>query len=337
MVCPEIGTFVRNSGRYVTHTKTIPMITSALPTYRFLVSLCLLMAGIASPAVAQDKTGPKKRIAVFSFDDKSDSNFGWYGTKSVGDGISDMVITELVKSGKYRVIERTEIDALLSEQSLGASGIVTAESAAEIGKMLGVEVAVFGAVTEFGYKKDDTNVRVQGIGLGLGKQSAVAGVDIRMVNTSTGEILVAENVRRSKTGMAPKIRTSKFTFDNRQAFDQSLVGKVTREAVNDVVSMVTKNANQVPWSAKVVTTQGGKVYINSGSLDGIKVGDVFKVFREGTALVDPDTGLELGSVEEAIGLLKVTDNSVGDGKASVCTVVQGSGFERGDVVREQDL
>ncbi len=282
------------------------------------------------------KEGKKKRIAVINFNDKSDSNFGWYGSKSVGDGVTDMIITELVKSGQYRVLEREQINALLAEQDLGASGIVTPESAARMGQMLGVEIVVFGAVTEFGYKRDDTGVRVKGTNLGLGKQSAVAAIDIRLVNASTGEILTAENVRNSKTALSGRVSVKDFSFNNQQDFDQSLVGKVTRESVEDVVGLVNSNAEAVPWQAKVVTMQSGKVYINSGAIDGVSVGEVFVVFRKGKPLIDPDTGLELGSIDEQIGEIRVVDNSVGDGKASICSVISGSGFERGDVVKDPE-
>ncbi len=297
--------------------------------------LAVLFLLTATLALHAQKDGKKKRIAVFSFADKSDSNFGWGGAKSVGDGVSDMLVTELVQSGDYRVIEREQINALLAEQDLGTQGIVTAQSAAQIGQMLGVEIAVFGAVTEFGYKDRDSGVRIGGTRVGVGKQSAVAAVDIRMVNTTTGEIITAENVRETKNALSGNVSYKQYDFGSQADFDQSLIGKVTRKCVENVVELVNDNAGRIPWMAKVITVQGGQVYINSGSLDGVQVGDTFTVYRKGKSLVDPDTGLELGSIDEKVGMLKVTDNSVGNGKAAICSIVSGSGFERNDMVKEQ--
>lgn len=303
-------------------------------TYLSKLLLLLLLGLLTTQAFAQDKQGKKKRIAVFTFDDKSQSNYGWWGNKTVGNGVADMIITELVKSGKYRVLERSELDQLLREQDLGASGIVTPETAAQMGKVLGVEIAVFGAVTEYGFKKENTGVRIGGTGLGVGKQSAVTGLDLRMVNTSTGEILTAENVRAQRNALSGNVNVKNVSFDNERSFDESLVGKSAREAVEKVVALVNEKAETIPWSAKVITVQGGQVYINSGSQDGVQVGEVFVVMRKGKALVDPDTGLELGSVDSEIGRIKVVDNSVGNGKASICSIVSGTGFDRGDVVKE---
>ena len=286
-------------------------------------------------AIQAQKQGRKKRIAVFTLEDKSDSNWSWWGRKSVGQGITDMVITDLVKTGKYSVIERDRLNELLREQDLGGSGIVTQASAAEAGKVLGVELAIFGAVTEFGYKNSKTGLNVPKTGIRIGKQAAVAALDLRIVNTTTGEILTAENVRRQKSALAGGVRHKGFSFDNQKSFDESLVGKVTRNAIEDVIKLIDDTAVNIPWQAKVITMNGGKVYINSGAEAGVEVGEVFSVYRPGQELVDPDTGLSLGAVEEKVGMIKVLDNSsVGNGKAAICEVVEGSGFQKGDIVKD---
>ncbi|WP_321515975.1 CsgG/HfaB family protein [Marinifilum fragile] len=275
----------------------------------------------------------KKRIAVFVFEDKTDKSWRWWNNKGVGDGVSDMLTTALVKSGNYRVMERAEIDRILNEQDFGQSGRVTQQSAAKMGQVLGVEIAVIGSVSEFGYKKGETGGAVKGLGIGVSNQQAVVGVDVRMVNTNTGEIITAENVRKKKSAKGLKLRTNKLAFKDQKDFDESLVGKAAREAIEDVVSMIDNNANNIPWQAKVITEKGGVVFINSGEADGLQVGDVFAVYSKGEDLIDPDTGISLGSVDTKIGEIKITDASVGNGKASKCSIVQGSGFAKGNFVR----
>lgn len=65
--------------------------------------------------------------------------------------MADMLVTSLVKSGRYRVIERQEIEKIINEQQLGQSGMVTAQSAAKVSQLLGAEIAIIGNVTEFGH------------------------------------------------------------------------------------------------------------------------------------------------------------------------------------------
>lgn len=275
----------------------------------------------------------KKRVAVFVFEDKTDHHYYWWNRKSVGEGISDMLTTALVKSGNYQVIERQELDQILNEQQLGASGMVTPQSAAAMGKVLGVELAVMGSVSEFGYKKSDVGGRIKRFGLGVQTQTAVVGLDCRMVNTTTGEIITSESVRKEKSAKGIKVHTANIDFKSKKAFDESLVGKAAREAINDVVKLIDKNAKKIPWQAKVITVKNDLVFINAGAISGVKVGDTFFIYRQGEELVDPDTGLSLGSIDTKIGEIRVINANIGEGKASQCSIVTGSGIQRGDFVR----
>ncbi|MCB0316466.1 MAG: hypothetical protein KDH84_24965, partial [Calditrichaeota bacterium] len=58
----------------------------------------------------------------------------------------------------------------------------------------------------------------------------------------------------------------------------------------------------------------------------------FAVYSQGEELIDPDTGISLGSEEKMIGRIKVVSD-VGDGKACKAIVVSGSGFSASDIVR----
>lgn len=297
------------------------------------LSVLMLLGAAAQPAQAQEL---KKRIAVMSFEDKTDAGYSWGGTKTAGEGMADMLVTDLVQSERYIVLERSEINAVLDEQNLGTSGVVTAESAARVGEMLGAEIVVFGAITEFGYKERSTGGRTRRLGLGVKSTTAVVATDVRMVNATTGEIVAAESVRKSESKRGLSVDTEKIDFGSQSEFDESLVGEATREAIGDIVKMINAGSANVKWSASVITTQGSNVFINAGAAGGIENGQTFVVMREGQKLVDPDTGLELGSVEEQIGTIRVVDNTMGSGKAAKCEVVSGSGFERGDVVRMQE-
>lgn len=274
----------------------------------------------------------KKRIAVFTFEDKTDRTYLWWDNRGPGDGVADMLTTALVKSGKYIVMERQEIDKVLSEQKLGQSGLVTAESAVQIGKLLGVELAIMGSVTEFGYSKKDVGGRFKGVGIGVKKQKATVAVDVRLVNTTTGEILAAENVRKEESSGGLRVSTPKIGFKNRTEFDNSIVGKATRAAIEEIVILIEKKMEKLPWEGKIILVKENTVFIKPGSDAGVKVGDSFVVYTKGEELFDPDTGLSLGSVEEKVGTIEVK-SIVAKGKAAQAVIKTGSGFQKGDLVR----
>ena len=303
----------------------------------FIVLLILALVWINQSTLSAQTAGDlkrmKKRVAVFEFEDKTDHRVRWWTGQSVGRGMADMLVTSLVKSGRYRVIERQEIEQIINEQQLGQSGMVTAQSAAKVSQLLGVEIAIIGSVTEFGQQRSDTGGRVKRIGVGISKMGATVGLDIRFINTTTGEILAAENIRRQKSKKGLSVSTPKFDFRNKNKFDDSLVGKATREAIEDIMKLLDDKSAAIPWQAKIITVKDNTVFINAGSEAGVQVGDVFYIYSEGEALIDPDTGISLGSIESKIGKIEVTNNNLGNGKASQCIIKEGEGFKKGDLVR----
>ncbi len=310
---------------------------------RVLLSLLLVLTfavTLFNSTFAQEKAKTAKlRVAVFDFDDKTEHRWHWWTGQPVGNGMADMLATALVKSGQYRVFERQEIEQIMKEQALGMSGAVTPESAAKAGKMLGAEIAIIGAVTEFGYKKQSTGGALKKIGIGasVSKQSATVGIDVRFVNTTSGEILKAENIRKEKKNLGGSLDTEDIRFTDQDKFDESLVGKATREAIEEIVKLLgEQGGGSGVWEAKVVMMKDGQVIINGGSETGVKNGERFVVYRAGEEMIDPDTGESLGAEETKIGEIEVVNNNFGGkGKASACKIISGSDFQKNDVVRQK--
>src|SRR5436305_1317768 len=137
-------------------------------------------------------TARKKRVAIFDFDyatvrTNSAALFG--SDVDIGKGISDLLVKYLVKDGTYSVIERKAMDKILAEQNFSNSDRANPNSAAKLGKLLGVDAIIVGSITQFG--NDDHHTNVGGAGGGLGRfgvggfskksSKAVVGVDARLV------------------------------------------------------------------------------------------------------------------------------------------------------------
>ncbi len=279
---------------------------------------------------AGNMQGLKKRIAVIDFEDRS----GW--GHNIGSGLADMLVTQLVKSGKFMVIERQELSKILEEQGLGLSGAVTPQSAAQVGKLLGVELMVMGSVSEFGEKKSGVGGSIGRFNIGgkLTKREARAVVDIRLVNTTTGEIVLAESAEgvEKSTGL-DKIKIKDIDFGNPTHWDKTILGKASRKAIDKCVKYITRAMENIPWQGKVIKVSAdGTIYMKPGSAGGVKPGMVFVVYSKGEEIIDPDTGLSLGSEETRIGKIKVVQD-LANGKACKAIVVSGSGFKIGDYVR----
>ena len=73
----------------------------------------------------------KVRVAVMNFENNSSWRY-W------GDAAADELATQLFKTQKFSLVERTQLEAVLAEQNLGQSGRINSAQAAEIGRILGV-------------------------------------------------------------------------------------------------------------------------------------------------------------------------------------------------------
>jgi curli biogenesis system outer membrane secretion channel CsgG len=146
--------------------------------------------GIAE-AQAVPYNGPKARIAVSKFTDKSAK--GYY---DIGQGMSDMLTTALFNTNRFIVLERGELGEVLSEQDLAASGRVKKGTEAPVGEIEGAELLVVGAITEFEPNAGGVGggILLPGFGAGLGVKTAHIAIDIRVIDAKTSRILAAQSV-----------------------------------------------------------------------------------------------------------------------------------------------
>lgn len=271
--------------------------------------------------------GGKKIICVMDLEDKSSHGHGW---QNVGTGIGEMLVTALAETKKYALIEREKLEAVMAEQRLGASGAVTAQTAAKIGRLLGAQYIVTGAVTEFGVK--DSKMGVGGLekvlpfggGAKVSKNTARAAIDVRAIDTTTAQIVAAAKGEGSKSSAEVSADVSiapSFDF-GKEGFDETIIGKAARKAVDQVAKELSAKFDEGGAAAvKIIKIVGNQVYINSGSADGEAVGNVYEIYRVGEEMTDPDTGESLGSEEEKVGKAKVVKvnpkYSIAETKAAV--------------------
>jgi curli biogenesis system outer membrane secretion channel CsgG len=246
----------------------------------------------------------KPRIAVVDFDYKAGET---EGSESIGSGFSDMLSTSLFKSGKFDVYERTKMNQILEEQKLGLTGLITPQTAAKIGNLLGVEYLVVGSINQFGQKRSTASA----FGVSVDTLTARVATDIRLVAVESGKITASATGVGEETASGVAIENYDILPTDVQLgsadFDQTLVGKATKKCIDDLVTKLSKTFGSMPLEGKVIKVSGNKVYINLGKDSGIAAGQVFKILREGEELIDPSTGESLGSETTEIGSIKVTE------------------------------
>lgn len=285
---------------------------------------------VASLAVAQVSfAGGKPRIAVLEFGHKALQSH-WWGS---GGAAQDMFITQLVKSGKFSVIERERLAAIMAEKGLSLSGDIDGATAMKIGRLIGVEYFLAGDVTEFGETENKASVG-WGVGLDVKKKKFVAALDCRIFSTSTGEILWADTAKKEEASTKVFVFGTGGGVDDDRMFDKVLrpiVDELSEKIIEHPFETTGKGTVVGSVAGKIAMVDGDKILINLGSAAGVKAGDKLGVYKTGRQIKDPDSGEVLGAEEEQIGELKVV--TVKGAKLSECVVVSGSGFGVGNVVK----
>jgi curli biogenesis system outer membrane secretion channel CsgG len=263
-------------------------------------------------------TGPKKRVAVVDFEVKSR-----YGASRLGQAAADILVTELVKTQQFIVVERQKLKLLMDEQSLGMSGAIDPKTAARAGKILGLNAIVTGAVSE-------TGVKTTGTDIGIYKrktQTAEVSVDVRVVNATTGRIIMADTGK----GLAETTTKEYVGLGDRASHDETLADRALRAAIVQLLDNLIQQMAETEWAGRVAQVEGNTLYINAGRETGLDAGDVLDVYRPGKEIIDPSTHLSLGFTETLIGQATVTGFFGQD--ASTAVPSSGIGFQTGDIVR----
>jgi outer membrane protein OmpA-like peptidoglycan-associated protein/curli biogenesis system outer membrane secretion channel CsgG len=320
-----------------------------------ILAAMLAAFGIAAVAVesgAQSSAGRKPRVAVLDFDyatvqSTSAAMFG--NDVDVGKGISNLLVTDLVKSGSYSVIERSALDKVLAEQNFSNSNRADPTTAARIGKILGVDYIILGSITQFGNETNKQNVggsggNWHGFGVGgIGHSNSKANVviDARVINIDTAEILaVAEGKgESSRSGLSLLGGGGNWNgFGNGNVdfgssnFQNTIIGEATKKAVDQLTAELTTSAATLPVhtmkvDALIASVDGGQIVLNAGGRAGIKQGDQLSVVRVGKEIKDPATGQVIRRLTSNIGVIQCTDV---DDVSAVCNSVSGAGFQVGD-------
>jgi len=160
--------------------------------WRTLLGLALAV-GLMAPPVAQGQD-TRPGIGVWIFE-----NGGSYGQdaenfEALRVGLQQILMTELARNPAMRVVERSQLNALIAEQDLGAGGRVDPETAARVGRIVGAKYMVLGGFVDwFGDFR----------------------LDARIVDTETTEILNAIGLREQREDLYQLIidMTGRLTSD----------------------------------------------------------------------------------------------------------------------------
>lgn len=270
----------------------------------------------------------KPRVAILEFDNKASLSRQW----KLSNGMRDLLVDALVKTNRYTVLTRRDLDVVLSELDIQQNAAFRTQGKLQQGKLKNLQYLIKGAVTDFAHVGGGA-LRVIGSKLGVGGSGevAVVSVTIYVIEVESGEIVASKSMEGSASaGSVDFNATYKNVGFGGKAFFRTPLGKATQKVMQECLIEIGKAIATEEWRPAVVKVDGRRAIISGGGNRHITVGSDWAVYTQGEPLIDPKTGDVLGREPGVLaGRIRVTE--VLD-KYSVAEVLSG-GFRVGQVLR----
>lgn len=275
--------------------------------------ICMICVIMPLSVLAQSNK-PVVAIGPIQLSAQNISCKGWDRSncnQDLSDGFRQMLETSIAKTGKMDVMERGQLDTIIAEQGLGEMGLTT--SGGQVGGLTGVDYFVYGTITKFGAKESGMNIstdsgvgslfggkakQAAGSGVSKGSVQTEMGVDLKVTDVSTGQIVIADHmedsVREGSSFAVGGIQRAEASADPFADVQRKVAARISEAIVTTRIPI------------KVIQVQGdGTLILNYGNVF-FTAGDQLAAFEVGESFVDPDTGETLGFEETEVGRVEIT-------------------------------
>ena len=235
----------------------------------------------------------------------------------------DEMEASIQRNRKFSLVSRkaSVMKGIREEQAFASSELSAGNAAAE-GQMKNANFLILPTVQDFKFYRsskavpnlEDKYIR---------RDSGMLEINVQVIDTSTGAIKTTFYLK-SSFATAKQVVNTKGGVPNSIHFTK-MAKKVSGQMADQLVDIV--------FPMRILNVKGKQVFINRGKDGGLKKGQLLNVFKPGVALIDPDTGENLGSAETMIGQIKVSRINPKFTIAAITDKGMDDPVERGDIVR----
>ncbi|HZF00463.1 MAG TPA: CsgG/HfaB family protein [Methylomirabilota bacterium] len=294
-------------------------------SFRKIIFVALAAALLPAVASAQEKA----TLAISTIKPTSSLDASVKGGKSVEmnrviESLNSQLIDRVNATRKFDVVGRNDLDSVIKEQDLGASGNVDAKTAAQAGKLAGAKYLLVTTADDFqDYVEKAT---FEGTGNTATKRVFRFSVIGKVYDSSTGKLLESANFQTGNDRFKQIQQERNYSVKDGELSDEMMIA-VSREMAEKIANHVA----DVIFPIKVLIKRDSEVTVNRGEGGGVAVGDTFNVFALGQELIDPDTKESLGHEEVKVGKVKITEV---DPKMSKAQILEDTGIDKGALLRK---
>ncbi len=296
--------------------------------FRLLKIGFVLLAAALLPALASAQDG-KATIAISSIKPTPSLDASLKPDKKLELGriiesMNSQLIDRINATRKFDVVSRSDLNDILKEQDLGASGNVDAKTAAQAGKLTGASFLLVTTVDDFqDYVETAT---FEGTGRSSTKRVFRLSVVGKLYDSSTGKLIESANLQTGNDAFKDITENRSYSTKDGNLTDEMMVA-----VARDMAQKIANHFADVIFPIKVLIRRDKEVTLNRGEGGGVAVGDMFNAFTLGQELIDPDTKESLGREEVKVGRVKITQVNP---KTSMADILDDTGIDQGAILRK---
>ena len=259
-----------------------------------------------------EKKALKRKVAIARFSNETSYSKGIFYNKEndpMAKQALDILSSKLAASQKFILLERSDKDKFVDEIKL--AGIDGSQK-------IGADYLILGSITEFG-RKNIGEVKVFSKSV---KQVVEAGVNIRLVDIYTGQVVYSEEAK----GEAETTDRKVLGLGQDAGYDATLSDKAIASAISKLVENIINNCTNRPWKSYFLSYDNDGIIISGGKSEGVQVGDIYEVVQKGKSIKNPQTGLDIELPGKIVGKVKIDflGGETSQNEFSIVTFTEGS-------------
>ncbi len=279
----------------------------------------------ASPVKPLPRGAIPPRIAVASFENRSSFRGQW----KLGPGIADLLVSELVASKNFVVLERGKLDVVVDEISRQKHKLFRKEGRVDEGRLENARYLIRGVITDFSQTGGGSLwMGFRRLFIGGSGYTARVGLALTIVDIESGKIIDSvQCAGKARAGEAYGKGAYKSIHFGGDKFFRTPLGVATAGAIRGGLKGIVDKIPKHFWQPMIAEVTDQQIILNGGKNRGLAANQFYRVRGKGRAVTDPVTGDILEVLPgPVLGVLRVTDIRE---SVSGAEVIQGYGFARG--------
>ena len=239
-------------------------------------------------------------------------------------GADVQLLSAIEATRRFEIVARADLPSIIKEQDLTQSGNVNVldPQAARAFQLAGARYVATLTISNYQEVVEKTELLNQ-FGTSKAERRTInLQAVLKIFDSTTGSLFRSTQVTLSESAVNEIMPG----VEQKGVKTNVVLGTVAKKLATDVANAIADSLSP----ARVIGYTLGQITFNRSAEGGVSVGQIYEVFVPGSAMIDPDTGEQLGAEEVHVGWARVTDAGA---RFSTAQAIEDRGIDRGAMLR----